>query len=276
MKQLTNIETKLPYKISTGFKNLDNVLNGGFVGGAVLLFAGTQGAGKSTLLLQIAGKVSGSGQTVLYITGEENLSQIKQRADRLGVKNEKILVHEGTEIEEILEVIEQSQAQLVIVDSMQVIRSEKSKRAIGTPTQMKLCLEELIETAKATNRAMVVVGHATKDGYIAGLNTLQHMVDATMFMSINRDDLRTIEIKKNRYGKSFIEWAGKMTSKGLVEVRKFVAGAQNYQTPSGDFFPNLTEILFTMVLAPFFIFTYIIIGTYKAFTGELPKGGDKT
>ena len=215
-KELAKIKATEPIRYQTGFEELDKVLNGGLVGGAVILFAGVTGSGKSTLVLQIAQSVASRGYRVLYVSGEENLAQIKKRATRLGVDSLFIYCSEETEIEEILKIADWTKPHLVIVDSLQTMRSIESNRGMGTPTQMKLTLDKTIKMARSTGRAVVVIGHSTKGGYIAGLKTLQHMVDATLYLDAD-GDLRTLEVKKNRFGASYIKWTGRMTEKGLVE-----------------------------------------------------------
>lgn len=201
----------------TGISGFDNLLGGGFVTGSSLLFAGEPGVGKSTFMLQVADNLAKMGQKVLYASGEENLEQIKLRADRLNTLNPKIWCSEAIAIEELSQLIKELNPQIIIVDSLQALYSKKSRRAIGSPSQMRDSLRFLIELAKKKNKILIVIGHSTKSGLIAGLLTLQHMVDIVFFMKIIEGNLREIFSKKNRFGASQYGWKVFMTNKGLIE-----------------------------------------------------------
>jgi len=188
--------------------------------GSALLVAGEPGVGKSTLLLQVADSLADGGHRVLYASGEESSGQIKARADRLNTLNPQIWLTENIELGELKTYIKNLDPDVVIVDSLQMLYSAESKRKQGTPSQMRDCLSELIDLVKKENRVLVVIGHSTKSGLIAGLLTLQHMVDVTLFMTSNEVGARVIRANKNRFGDTRIEWKIIMGEHGLVGIEE--------------------------------------------------------
>lgn len=221
-RPINTIPSKTIEKIKTGIYGFDNLIGGGLVPGSTMLFAGMPGIGKSTLLLQLADAFAKYNK-VLYISGEESMSQIKMRADRLGALNPQIYCSENIALEDILLLIESLNPKLLIIDSLQMLYSRASKVMPGSPSQMKKVLLKMIAIAKEKDMVLITIGHSTKSGMIAGLLTLQHMVDATMFMSISEEDgVRLLEVKKNRFGASQGIWELEMAEKGFKDINENV------------------------------------------------------
>lgn len=184
----------------TGLDELDRVLGGGLVPGAVLLLAGEPGVGKSTLLLEAAALVAGSG-TVLYVTGEESAAQVRLRADRIGAVSEKLFLAAETDLAAVLGHVEAVRPDLLIIDSVQTITAREVDGAPGGVTQVREVAAALTAVAKQRSLATMLVGHVTKDGSIAGPRTLEHMVDVVLHFEGDRhSQLRMVRAVKNRYG----------------------------------------------------------------------------
>lgn len=243
VQPLSQISSTPPICYPTGLPELDSVLGGGLVRGSTVLTAGVPGAGKSTLLLQLANHIANSlNKRVLYLAGEESSKQIKMRAERLKINSSLILLMEKPEVEEVIRVINEAEPEVLIIDSLQMMYSDTSKSAPGTPTQMKYSLLTVSRIARQKEITVIFIGHATKGGYIAGLQTLQHMVDVVLFLRKNEDDSRTLEVHKNRFGETANTWDTEMTSVGLV-TRPVVSeanGVKNINLTSEQF-NNLTS-----------------------------------
>ena len=189
--------------IPTGIGELDRVLGGGLVAGSVVLLAGEPGVGKSTLLLDVAGKVAStwSNKSVLYITGEESAAQVRLRAERIGALTDNLLLAAETELESVLGHIDQCSPSLVIADSVQTIASGQVSGQAGNVTQVRAVCSALIEVAKSRGIPILLVGHVTKSGGIAGPRVLEHLVDVvTQFEGDRHTRLRLLRAVKNRYG----------------------------------------------------------------------------
>jgi DNA repair protein RadA/Sms len=199
---------------------LDRVTGGGFVRGSVLLVGGDPGIGKSTLLLQTAARLAKSGKRVLYITGEEAVEQVRLRARRLGVADTAIELAASINVRDIVASIERAKdATLVVIDSIQTMWLDAIDSAPGTVSQVRACSFELIRAAKANNFALVLVGHVTKEGGIAGPRVLEHMVDAVLYFEGDRGhQFRILRAVKNRYGATDEIGVFEMTDVGLAEV----------------------------------------------------------
>lgn len=208
-----------PVRLSTANQELDRVLGGGLVGGQAILIGGDPGIGKSTLLLQLAANL-GEKAMIAYFSGEESLEQIRMRARRLGVENAQIGLASLANIQDIQAVMETLQApSLVIIDSIQTMYLEGVEAAPGTVTQVRLAAQELIRTAKAIGLALVLVGHVTKDGAIAGPRVLEHMVDTVLYFEGDRGHAyRILRAIKNRFGATDEIGVFDMTAQGLSEV----------------------------------------------------------
>lgn len=221
MKLTQNI-TEIPplddLRLTTTVPDVDRLLGGGFAAGETMLMAGEPGSGKSTFLMQLAGKLADKNTKILYVSGEESLAQLKSRAERLGSVNSNIFCSEATVVEEIYQIDQHLETDFLIVDSLQMLNSVRLKQAPGTPTQMRYCLMSLIDYAKAHNKILIVVGHSTKAGLIAGLLTLQHMVDTVWTLSNDMNSKRQILVKKNRFGPAQEGMELTMTQTGFVEL----------------------------------------------------------
>ncbi|MGE5292152.1 MAG: DNA repair protein RadA [Micromonosporaceae bacterium] len=184
----------------TGLDELDRVLGGGVVPGAVILLAGEPGVGKSTLLLEVGALAAGAGP-VLYVTGEESAAQVRARADRIGAVTANLYLAAETSLSAVLGQVEEIEPELLIVDSVQTIAAEEVDGAPGGVTQVREVAAALIHTAKDRGLATVLVGHVTKEGSIAGPRTLEHLVDVVLHFEGDRhSQLRMVRAVKNRFG----------------------------------------------------------------------------
>jgi DNA repair protein RadA/Sms len=209
-----------PPRAPIGIDELDRVLGGGLVPASAILVGGDPGIGKSTLLLQAAARLARSGKRVRYITGEESVDQIRLRARRLGVADSPIELAAAINVREIITSLEQTKdTALVVIDSIQTMWLDAIDSAPGTVAQVRACGFELIRHAKSGNCAMVLVGHVTKDGAIAGPRVLEHMVDAVLYFEGDRGhQFRILRAVKNRFGATDEIGVFEMTDSGLAEV----------------------------------------------------------
>ena len=209
-----------PKRATTGLKEFDRALGGGLVPGAAILIGGDPGIGKSTLLLQTAGAVATRGQDVVYVSGEEAAAQVRLRAERLGLANAPVRLASSTNVRDILTTLAAGDApDLLIVDSIQTMYSDTIEGAPGTVSQVRGCAFELIRYAKENGVALVLVGHVTKDGSIAGPRVLEHMVDVVMSFEGERShQYRILRALKNRFGAVDEIGVFAMAGEGLEEV----------------------------------------------------------
>ena len=185
----------------TGVDELDRVLGGGLVGGAVVLLAGEPGVGKSTLLLDVASRAAQTARTVLYVTGEESAGQVRLRAERIGALRPRLLLAAETDLATLLWQVDRAAPDLLVVDSVQTISSDAVDGAPGNVGQVREVAASLIRVAKRRGMATVMVGHVTKDGGIAGPRVLEHLVDVVLqFEGDRHSRLRLVRAVKNRYG----------------------------------------------------------------------------
>ncbi len=207
-------------RIKTNLNELDRVIGGGFVPGSVTLIGGDPGIGKSTLLLQLVGKLSDQKEKCIYVSGEESLSQIKMRADRLGVKNNDIEFASITNASDIATTINSGKKRCVLViDSIQTMYLPQLDSSPGTVSQVRASAHELILAAKKTNTILILIGHLTKDGAIAGPKVLEHMVDTVLyFEGDNNFQYRILRSFKNRFGANNEIGVFEMLNNGLKEI----------------------------------------------------------
>ncbi len=207
-------------RFSTGIAELDRVTGGGLVPGSALLIGGEPGIGKSTLLLQLAAALAGAGKRAVYFTGEESAAQIRLRAERLGVAQAPVALACETSLANILAtLLEGPPADLVIIDSIQTLWAEEIEAAPGTVTQVRAATQTLIRHAKAAGGALLLVGHVTKDGQIAGPKVIEHMVDAVLYFEGDRGHaFRILRAVKNRFGATDEIGVFEMARTGLAEV----------------------------------------------------------
>ena len=204
-------------KIKTGDDELDRVLGGGLVPGVVVLLGGEPGIGKSTLLLQVALQ---QRMKVLYISGEESQQQIKLRATRMGLVEDNCFVLSETETQSIFHQLQKIEPQLLIIDSIQTLHSNHIESGAGSVSQIRTSAAELIQYAKTTNIPVILVGHITKDGAIAGPKILEHMVDTVLHFEGDRNHIyRILRAQKNRFGATSEIGIYEMISQGLRQVK---------------------------------------------------------
>ena len=231
-------------RVTTQLDELDRVTGGGLVPGSAILVGGDPGIGKSTLLLQLAALVAGQGRNVIYFSGEEATAQIRLRAERLEVIDAPVKLAAETNLSNILETIEQSSPpDLVIVDSIQTLWSDVFDSAPGTVSQVRSCAQALIRVAKKTNTTLVMIGHVTKDGNIAGPKVIEHMVDTVLYFEGDKSyNFRILRSIKNRFGATDEIGVFEMGGKGLLEVpnpSELFLGERENETPGSAVFAGM-------------------------------------
>lgn len=219
LSDLSAVET-LPPRLATGIAEFDRALGGGLVAGSAVLIGGDPGIGKSTLLLQATAALARTGQKTIYISGEEATEQIRLRAARLQLTQAQVTLGAATSLSDIMTTLEQSAPPAVLViDSIQTLYASQLESAPGTVAQVRLCAQELIRYAKTHGTAVLLVGHVTKDGQIAGPRVLEHMVDAVLYFEGERGHpFRILRSVKNRFGGTDEIGVFEMADKGLIEV----------------------------------------------------------
>lgn len=219
---ITQIDTSTASRLSAGFGEFDRVLGGGIVPGSVVLIAGEPGIGKSTLLLETAGNIA-AGQpngSVLYVSGEESQAQVRLRASRVNAMEQNLLLASTTDLATVLGLIERTRPTLAIVDSAQTIVSQDVDGISGGSTQVREVASALIDSAKSLDVPVLLVGHVTKDGSIAGPRTLEHLVDVVcQFEGESQTALRLLRAVKNRFGPTDEVGCFDMSGEGIEEVR---------------------------------------------------------
>ena len=216
---LCNVEQSSHSRFSTGINELDNVLGGGIVPASLVLLGGDPGIGKSTLLLQLASNVSNNAR-VLYASAEESAQQVKLRAQRLdAAKNQELLMLAQTELGSIIDQIEKIKPALAIVDSIQTVYSSSVQGVQGSVSQVRECTAQLMKYAKSSGVAIILVGHVTKEGAIAGPKVLEHLVDTVLYFEGEKNsNFRILRAVKNRFGASNEIGIFQMTDKGMLPV----------------------------------------------------------
>ena len=216
--KLDELDLTEEIRFKTGISELDRVLGGGAVKGSLVLVGGAPGIGKSTLLLQICGNIAQSLR-VLYVTGEESGHQLKMRAQRLKVYSDKLLVLSETNISDILDAVESSKPDVLIVDSIQTLYSPELTSTPGSVGQVKDCTLQLMKLAKSFNVTVFVIGHVNKEGAIAGPKVLEHMVDCVLYFEGEQSaSYRVLRAAKNRFGSTNEIGVFEMLDTGLTEV----------------------------------------------------------
>jgi DNA repair protein RadA/Sms len=215
-----NADVKLPPRISTGIAELDRALGGGLVNGSATLIGGDPGIGKSTLLLQAAARIADAGHDVAYVSGEEAADQVRLRAHRLGLGASPVQLAAATSVRDILSTFGSGKPPaLLVIDSIQTMHSDVIEGAPGTVSQVRASAQELIRFAKERGTALILVGHVTKDGTIAGPRVLEHMVDTVMSFEGERShQYRILRAIKNRFGGTDEIGVFAMETAGLSEV----------------------------------------------------------
>lgn len=220
---LSDIKWQQEPRLVTGISEFDSVLGGGIVNGSLILLGGDPGIGKSTLALQVmqsAATAKNSAGSPLYISGEESGQQIKLRADRLGIDTQAVSFLGLTEVETITATVAKHKPSLVIIDSIQTIYSSQAETEPGSVTQVRACTVKLLEAAKTTGVPIILIGHVTKDGLVAGPKTLEHLVDTVLYLEGDRfHAFRILRTVKNRFGATNEVGLFSMEEKGLLPVQ---------------------------------------------------------
>ena len=217
VKNLSEITTQNKERLSTGLSELDRTLGGGLVDGSVVLIGGDPGIGKSTLILQALAVINTSN-TTLYVSGEESAEQVSERATRLGIKEDILFISE-THLEKILKLSKDIQPKVIVIDSIQTMVTDISSSAPGSVTQVRDCAAQLTQYAKQTNTVLLLIGHVTKGGALAGPRILEHMVDAVLYFEGDPGGrYRIIRAVKNRFGAVNEISVFAMGEKGLQQI----------------------------------------------------------
>ena len=218
-QELSQVSSEDGIRITTGFADLDRVLGGGLVSGSLVLMAGEPGIGKSTLLLQAAEHVARGGGKVAYVTGEESAHQIKLRSDRLGLSGCGVFLMTGTDVDETTERLDSFDPSLVIIDSVQTLHSGDASSSPGSVSQVRECGLKLSRWAKSGSTPLIMAGHVTKDGALAGPRVLEHMVDVVLYMEgESLSTYRIVRGVKNRFGSTNEVGMFEMAGDGLRQV----------------------------------------------------------
>lgn len=215
--QLSEVNSHDDIRIKTGINEFDRVLGGGLIIGSVVLIGGDPGIGKSTLVMQAASSINAK---ILYVTGEESVKQINLRAKRLRVKEDNIFLLSETDIDIITSAIDKVKPEVVIIDSIQTMHKPEYDNAPGTVTQIRECTNYLMQLAKTLNFSVILIGHVTKEGYLAGPKVLEHIVDTVLqFEGEKNYSYRVLRAQKNRFGNTNEIGIFEMHEDGLTEVK---------------------------------------------------------
>jgi DNA repair protein RadA/Sms len=257
-------DVTLPERMSSGLAEFDRAVGGGFVAGSATLIGGDPGIGKSTLLLQAAARIAGRGLAVAYISGEEATDQVRLRARRLGLGGAPVQLAAATSVRDILTTLgEGPPPALLVIDSIQTMHSDLIEGAPGTVSQVRASAGELIRYAKESGAALVLVGHVTKDGSIAGPRVLEHMVDTVLSFEGERShQYRILRAAKNRFGGTDEIGVFAMAESGLEEVGN----------PSALFLTHRDEAVSGSVVFPALEGTRPVLVEIQALTVRLASG----
>lgn len=217
-QQIQDVDSDGEIRFSTGMGELDRVLGGGAVSGSLVLVGGAPGIGKSTLLLQICNSLC-RGHRVLYVSGEESERQLKLRAERLNVSPEELYILSETQLSDIVNTVEETKPDILIVDSIQTLYNESNESSPGSVSQVKDCTMTMMQISKSQGITVFVVGHINKDGNIAGPKVLEHMVDCVLYFEGDPNtSYRLLRAAKNRFGSTNEIGVFEMLDTGLEEV----------------------------------------------------------
>ncbi|OLP58561.1 DNA repair protein RadA [Xaviernesmea oryzae] len=231
-------------RVATGISELDRATGGGFVRGSAVLIGGDPGIGKSTVLMQAAAALARQGHRIIYVSGEEAVAQVRLRAQRLGAADSSVLLAAETNVEDILATLSDGKRpDLVIIDSIQTLWSDLVESAPGTVTQVRTGVQAMIRFAKQTGATVVLVGHVTKEGQIAGPRVVEHMVDAVLYFEGDRGHhYRILRTVKNRFGPTDEIGVFEMSDRGLREVTnpsELFLGERNAKAPGAAVFAGM-------------------------------------
>ncbi len=216
---LPQIKPLVQSRISVGYNEMDRVLGGGLVPGSLILVGGEPGIGKSTLLLQVSGSIAQHVGSVLYVSGEESIEQVKMRAERLDIAGDRLYLLAAIEMEVIAEAVQRLKPSLVIIDSIQTVIASHVTSAPGSISQVRECTLQLMHVAKQTNVPIFIIGHVTKEGTVAGPKALEHIADAVLYLEGERyHSYRLLRGVKNRFGATHEVGVFEMHGEGMIEV----------------------------------------------------------
>src|SRR5918993_2399723 len=256
-------EVALPERFATGIAEFDRAIGDGIVPGSAMLVGGDPGIGKSTLLLQVGARLAERGQRVVYVSGEESAEQIRLRAVRLGLGKSPVQLAAATSVRDILTTVESEPPALLVIDSIQTMHSDLIEGAPGTVSQVRASAQELVRFAKEQGSAVVLVGHVTKDGSIAGPRVLEHMVDTVLSFEGERShQYRILRATKNRFGGTDEIGVFAMGDSGLAEVGN----------PSALFLTHRGEAVSGAVVFPALEGTRPVLVEIQALTVRLASG----
>ncbi|WP_320129084.1 DNA repair protein RadA [uncultured Sphaerochaeta sp.] len=241
---LKDINIDPGFRFETGISELDRVLGGGVMRGSSILLGGEPGIGKSTLMLQMIEKCS-LGKSVLYVSGEESPSQVKLRAERLGLSLEKISIFCDTRIEILANVLEKTKPDVVVIDSLQTLSSSEVPSPAGSVNQIRCCSTELVGLSKQLGISLFLIGHVTKEGVLAGPKVIEHLVDTVLYFDQAGSGVRLIRAAKNRFGSIDEIGIFHMSDKGLIAVTNptsfFITEREGENTPPGIVYTAVIE-----------------------------------
>lgn len=234
-QKLSEVNLENHERMQLSMPEVDRPLGGGVVPGSVILWGGEPGIGKSTLILQVCHAMAKAGRSVLYASGEESEAQIKMRAERLGAADDNMLVYSGGNLDAIVSEAEKEKPSMLVIDSIQTMYLSANESPMGSPAQIRDCTAVLVRLAKSENIAVMIIGHVTKEGNLAGPRILEHMVDVVFYLEGDRSyQFRVLRTVKNRFGSTAESGLFVMEGQGLKGIEdpsKYLLRDRTSQTP---------------------------------------------
>lgn len=234
-QKLSEVNLENHERMQLAMPEVDRPLGGGVVPGSVILWGGEPGIGKSTLILQVCHAMAKAGRSVLYASGEESEAQIKMRAERLGASDDNLLVYSGGNLDAIVSAAEKEKPAMLVIDSIQTMYLSANESPMGSPAQIRDCTAVLVRLAKSENIAVMIIGHVTKEGNLAGPRILEHMVDVVFYLEGDRSyQFRVLRTVKNRFGSTAESGLFVMEGQGLKGIEdpsKYLLRDRISQTP---------------------------------------------
>lgn len=234
-QKLSEVNLENHERMQLAMPEVDRPLGGGVVPGSVILWGGEPGIGKSTLILQVCHAMAKAGRSVLYASGEESEAQIKMRAERLGASDDNLLVYSGGNLDAIVSEAEKEKPSILVIDSIQTMYLSANESPMGSPAQIRDCTAVLVRLAKSENIAVMIIGHVTKEGNLAGPRILEHMVDVVFYLEGDRSyQFRVLRTVKNRFGSTAESGLFVMEGQGLKGIEdpsKYLLRDRISQTP---------------------------------------------
>lgn len=234
-QKLSEVNLENHERMQLAMPEVDRPLGGGVVPGSVILWGGEPGIGKSTLILQVCHAMAKAGRSVLYASGEESDAQIKMRAERLGASDDNLLVYSGGNLDAIVSEAEKEKPSMLVIDSIQTMYLSANESPMGSPAQIRDCTAVLVRLAKSENIAVMIIGHVTKEGNLAGPRILEHMVDVVFYLEGDRSyQFRVLRTVKNRFGSTAESGLFVMEGQGLKGIEdpsKYLLRDRISQTP---------------------------------------------